>query len=74
MGVKACVTAHLQICDKPVAQFNTKLNPHVAIGWVLPLLYNVYLIRKVCSLQASVILCNIEKFCPKSSFYHVDIF
>lgn len=31
------------------------------MGWVLPLLCNIYFIGKVCSVQASGILCNLEK-------------
>lgn len=40
---------------------NQLLFPSVAMGWVLPLLCNIYFIGKVCSVQASGILCNLEK-------------
>lgn len=66
-GVKISENVHLQVCNKPVAL--QILLPFCGMGWALPLFCNIYFIGKVCSLQASGILCNIEKFWPKYRFF-----
>lgn len=67
MGVKVSENVHLQVCKKTAAP--QIYLPCCGMGWVLPLLCNIYFIDKVCLLQAFGNLCHIEKFWPKYRFF-----